>query len=123
MRIDWVMLIAAVAVFVVALVLQSFVQMRVTATNVRRYWNESADDSNKLVRQDVSGIIVAIGISNALLAAILATGIIIQRAHFGRGQRPIQKKKRRPAEANRHLPVNSRPLIELLTIGGHDRQQ
>jgi hypothetical protein len=32
------------------------------------------------------------------------------------------KKKRRPAEANRHLPVNSRPLIELLTIGGHDRQ-
>jgi hypothetical protein len=77
MRIDWVMLIAAVAVFVVALVLQSFVQMRVTATNVRRYWNESADDSNKLVRQDVSGIIVAIGISNALLAAILATGIII----------------------------------------------
>jgi hypothetical protein len=34
-----------------------------------------------------------------------------------------RKKKRRPAEANRHLPVNSRPLIELLTIGGHDRQQ
>jgi hypothetical protein len=33
------------------------------------------------------------------------------------------KKKRRPAEANRHLPVNSRPLIELLTIGGHERQQ
>jgi hypothetical protein len=33
------------------------------------------------------------------------------------------EKKRRPAEANRHLPVNSRPLIELLTIGGHDRQQ
>jgi len=33
------------------------------------------------------------------------------------------KKKRRPAEANRHLPVNSRPLIELLMIGGHDRQQ
>jgi hypothetical protein len=59
MRIDWVMLIAAVAVFVVALVIQSFVQMRVTATNVRRYWNESADDS-KLVRQDVGGIIVAL---------------------------------------------------------------
>jgi hypothetical protein len=33
------------------------------------------------------------------------------------------KKKRRLAEANRHLPVNSRPLIGLLTIGGHDRQQ
>jgi hypothetical protein len=33
------------------------------------------------------------------------------------------KKKRRLAEANRHLPVNSRPLIEPLTIGGHDRQQ
>jgi hypothetical protein len=77
MRIDWVMLIAAVAVFVIALVLQSFVQMRVTATNVRRYWNESEGDSSKLVRQDVGGIIVAIGISNALLAAILATGIII----------------------------------------------
>jgi hypothetical protein len=76
-RIDWVVLIAAVAVFVIALVLQSFVQMRVTATNARRYWNESADDSSKLVRQDVGGIIVAIGISNALLAAILATGIII----------------------------------------------
>ena len=76
MRIDWVMLIAAVAVFVVALVIQSFVQMRVTGTNVRRYWNESADDS-KLVRQDVGGIIVALGITNALLVAILATGIII----------------------------------------------
>jgi hypothetical protein len=36
MRIDWVILIAAVAVFVIALVLQSFVQMQVTATNVRR---------------------------------------------------------------------------------------
>jgi hypothetical protein len=28
-----------------------------------------------------------------------------------------RKKKRRPAEANRHLPVNSKSLIELLTIG------
>ena len=77
MRIDWVMLIAAVAVFVIALVLQSFVQMRVTATNVRRYWNENEGDSSKLVRRDVGGIIVAIGISNELLAALLATGIII----------------------------------------------
>jgi len=34
-----------------------------------------------------------------------------------------RKKKRRPAEANRHLPVNSKSLIDLLTIGGHDRQQ
>ena len=77
MRIDWVMLIAAAAVFVIALVLQWFVQMQVTATNVRRYWNEIAGDSSKLVRQDVGGIIVAIGISNALLAAILATVIVI----------------------------------------------
>ena len=30
------------------------------------------------------------------------------------------KKKRRPAEANRHLPVNSKSLIELLMIGVHD---
>jgi len=30
-----------------------------------------------LVRQDVGGIIVALGITNALLAAVLATGIII----------------------------------------------
>ena len=77
MRIDWVMLIAAVAVFVIALVIQWFVQMQVTATNVRRYWNEIAGDSSKLVRQDVGGIIVALGITNALLAAVLATGIII----------------------------------------------
>jgi len=77
MRIDWVMLIAAAAVFVIALVLQWFVQMQVTATNVRRYWNEIAGDSSKLVRQDVGGIIVALGITNALLAAVLATGIII----------------------------------------------
>jgi hypothetical protein len=77
MRIDSVMLIAAVAVFVIALVLQSFVQMRVTATNVHRYWSESAGDSTKLIRQDVGGIIAALGITNALLAAILATGIII----------------------------------------------
>jgi hypothetical protein len=77
MRIDWVMLIAAVAVFVIALVIQWFVQMQVTATNARRYWNESAGDISKLVRQDVGGIIVALGITNALLAAVLATGIII----------------------------------------------
>ena len=77
MRIDWVMLIAAVAVFVIALVLQWFVQMQVTATNVRRYWNETEGDSSKLVRQDVGGIIVAIGITNALLAAILATVVVI----------------------------------------------
>ena len=77
MRIDWVMLIAAMAVFVIALVIQWLVQMQVTATNVRRYWNESEGDSGKLVRQDVGGIIVAIGISNALLAAILATVIVI----------------------------------------------
>ena len=77
MRIDWVMLIAAVAVFVIALVIQWLVQMQVTATNVRRYWNEIAGDSSKLVRQDVGGIIVALGITNALLAAVLATGIII----------------------------------------------
>jgi hypothetical protein len=77
MRIDWVMLIAAMAVFVIALVIQWLVQMQVTATNVRRYWNEIAGDSSKLVRQDVGGIIVALGITNALLAAVLATGIII----------------------------------------------
>jgi hypothetical protein len=77
MRIDWVMLIAAVVVFLLALVIQFVVQKQVTATNVRRYWNERAEDSGKLVRQDVGGIIVAIGITNALLAAILATGIII----------------------------------------------
>jgi hypothetical protein len=74
MRIDWVMLIAAVAVFVIGLVIQSFVQIRVTAINVRRYWNESADDSSKLVRQDVGGIIVALGITNALLAAYWLQG-------------------------------------------------
>jgi hypothetical protein len=33
------------------------------------------------------------------------------------------KKKRRFAEANRHLPVNSKSLIDLPTIGVHDRQQ
>jgi hypothetical protein len=33
------------------------------------------------------------------------------------------KKKRRFAEANRHLPVNSKSLIDLPTIGFHDRQQ
>ena len=77
MRIDWVMLIAAMAVFVIALVIQWLVQMQVTATNVRRYWNEIAGDSSKLVRQDVGGIIVALGITNALLAAVLTTGIII----------------------------------------------
>jgi hypothetical protein len=33
------------------------------------------------------------------------------------------KKKRRLAEANRHLPVNSKSLIELPTAGVHDRQQ
>ena len=75
MRIDWVMLIAAVVVILLMLAIQSFVQRQVMDTNARRYSNES--DSVKLVRQDATGIIVAIGITNALLAAILATGIII----------------------------------------------
>jgi hypothetical protein len=38
-------------------------------------------------------------------------------------RRRILKKKRRLAEANRHLPVNSKSLIEPLTVGVHDRQQ
>jgi len=77
MRIDWVMLIAAVVVILLMLAIQSFVQRQVMDTNARRYSNESVEDSVKLVRQDATGIIVAIGITNALLAAILATGIII----------------------------------------------
>jgi hypothetical protein len=77
MRIDWVMLIAAVVVILLMLAIQSFVQRQVMDTNARRYSNESVEDGVKLVRQDATGIIVAIGITNALLAAILATGIII----------------------------------------------
>jgi hypothetical protein len=35
----------------------------------------------------------------------------------------FSKKKRRLAEANRHLPVNSKSLIEPLAVGVHDRKQ
>ena len=54
MRIDWVMLIAAVVVILLMLAIQSFVQRQVMDTNARRYSNESVEDGVKLVRQDAT---------------------------------------------------------------------
>jgi predicted PurR-regulated permease PerM len=64
-------IIATLAVLIMFGV-QFLVQKRVLNTNVRRYWNEKAEDSVKLVRQDVGGLVAGISITNALLAAILA---------------------------------------------------
>jgi hypothetical protein len=78
MSIDWTMLVATVVAFVLALIIQSVVQRQILATNARQYWNESVENSAKLVRQDTTGIIFAVGITNALLTAILATVIIVR---------------------------------------------
>ncbi len=75
MSIEWTLLVIAVVAFLLAFGIQSLMQQRVRAASVRRYWNESTENSVKLVRQDVTGIILAIGITNALLTAILATVI------------------------------------------------
>ncbi len=75
MSIEWTLLVIAVVAFVLAFGIQSLMQQRVRAAGVRRYWKESTENSVKLVRQDVTGIILAIGITNALLTAILATVI------------------------------------------------
>jgi hypothetical protein len=69
----WTMSGAAVVSFLLALAIQSVVQKRVMAANVRRYWSAGPKNTDKLARQDVSGIIFAITITNALLTAILAT--------------------------------------------------
>jgi len=53
MSIDWTMLVATVVAFVLALIIQSVVQRQILATNARQYWNESAENSAKLVRQDL----------------------------------------------------------------------
>ena len=62
----------AAAAFLLALGIQSFVQKRVRDAAVRRYWKETVEDSWKLLDQNVTGVIVGLGITNALLAAILA---------------------------------------------------
>lgn len=58
MSIDWTMLVVIVVVFLLALVTQSTLQAR--------------------IKVESTGIIVAIGITNALLTAILATTIIVR---------------------------------------------
>ena len=58
MRIDWIMLVAVVVVFLLALLIQSLLQAR--------------------IRVGSTGIILAIGITNALLTAILAIVIIFR---------------------------------------------
>jgi hypothetical protein len=58
MSIDWTMLVVVVVVFLLALVIQSLLQAR--------------------IRVESTGIILAIGITNALLTAILATTIIVR---------------------------------------------
>lgn len=66
----------AVVTFLLALVIQSVMQKRVMAANLRRYWNAGPKNTDTLAHQDVSGIILAITIRNALLTAILATVIL-----------------------------------------------
>jgi len=58
MSIDWTMLVVVVVVFLFALVIQSLLQAR--------------------IRVESTGIILAIGITNAVLTAILATTIIVR---------------------------------------------
>ena len=58
MSIDWTMLVVAVVAFLLALVVQSLLQAR--------------------IRVGSTGIILAIGITNALLTALLATVIIVR---------------------------------------------
>ena len=58
MSIDWTMLVAVVVVFLVAFGIQSLFQARIRIAS--------------------TGIILAIGITNALLTAILATVIIVR---------------------------------------------
>jgi hypothetical protein len=72
----WNVLAIAAAAFLVALGVQSFMQKRVRNAAVRRYWKETVEDSWKLLDQNVTGIIVALSITNALLAAILAVLIL-----------------------------------------------
>jgi len=69
---NWNILMIAAAAFLLALGIQSFVQKRVRDAAVRRYWKETVEDSWKLLDQNVTGVIVGLGITNALLAAILA---------------------------------------------------
>lgn len=72
MGVNWNALVVAAVVFLVALGVQSFVQKWASNTAVRIYWNETVENARKLIRQDVGGIIAALCITNALLAAILA---------------------------------------------------
>jgi len=58
MSIDWAMLAVAVVTFSLTLVIQSLLQARIRIAS--------------------AGLILAIGITNALLTAILATSIIIR---------------------------------------------
>ena len=58
MSIDWTMLVAVVVAFSLALLIQSLLQARIRIAS--------------------TGIILAIGITNALLTAILATVIIVR---------------------------------------------
>jgi hypothetical protein len=58
MRIDWIMLVAVVVVFLLALLIQSLLQARIRVAS--------------------TGIVLAIGITNALLTAILATVVIVR---------------------------------------------
>ena len=75
--INWSVFIIAAFAFLLALGIQSFVQKRVLSATVDRlWWIKNDNEAIKLVRQDVTGIIVGIGITNALLAAILAVLIL-----------------------------------------------
>ena len=58
MNIDWTMLLAAVVAFLLAFIIQALMQAR--------------------IRMPSTGIILAIGITNSLLTAILATVIIVR---------------------------------------------
>ena len=58
MSIDWTMLVVAVVTFLLALLIQFLLQAR--------------------IRGESTGIIFAIGITNALLTAILATVVVVR---------------------------------------------
>lgn len=72
----WNVLVIAAAAFLVALGVQSFIQKRIRNAAVRRYWKETVEDLWKLLDQNVTGVIVALSITNALIVAILAVLIL-----------------------------------------------
>ena len=73
MRIQWELITAGIVGFTVVAMLQAWwIGRSIERIITHETWAKTVDDWSKLTRQDMAGVLLLLGITNGLLAAIAA---------------------------------------------------